>query len=127
MVISSIISYAQPAIDHQVRRFDKIMIIVFENMSYPEIQHAPIFRKLINYAGYDLDEEAHLTHFIKNKQVQHSNNGYALFSSYYNNHSGGDVPTRPSQPNYLAMTSGSTHGMIDNNIHDLNVDNLARS
>src|SRR3990167_39451 len=125
MVISSIISYAQPAIDHQVRRFDKIMIIVFENMSYPEIQHAPIFRKLINYAGYDLDEEAHLTHFIKNKQVQHSNNGYALFSSYYNNHSGGDVHTRPSQPNYLAMTSGSTHGMIDNNIHDLNVDNLA--
>src|SRR5262249_23337359 len=33
--------------------------------------------------------------------------------------------THPSQPNYLALFSGSTQGVKDDNVHDVNAANLA--
>jgi phosphatidylinositol-3-phosphatase len=33
--------------------------------------------------------------------------------------------TYPSQPNYIAMFSGSTHGVVDNELHDIDAPNLA--
>ena len=33
--------------------------------------------------------------------------------------------THPSQPNYIALTAGSTHGVRNNNPHDLDVANIA--
>lgn len=97
----------------EAKHFDKIMIIMFENMSFPEIQNQPVFKKLISHTQK------------KAKVNKLSDPGYALFNSYYNNHNGGIIPTRSSQPNYFAITSGSTHGIVDNDIHDLDVDNLA--
>ena len=35
--------------------------------------------------------------------------------------------THPSQPNYIALFSGSTHGVVDNLIYDLTAPNLATS
>src|SRR3990167_870626 len=124
IIFYSLAAFSSSASSSQGKHFEKIMIIIFENMSYVDIKHAPIFKKLIADTGYDVDEEGART-TLNQTQIHDSNIGHALFTSYYNNHSGGIIPTRPSQPNYLAMTSGSTHGVIDNNIHDLKVDNLA--
>lgn len=118
------IVYAKSTSHPHPKHFEKIMIMMFENMSYPEIKNEPTFKKLVTYTGYDLDDSGHLVKVL-NKQTP-ANLGYAFFSTYYNNHSGGILPTRPSQPNYIAMTSGSIHGIIDNEIHDLKVDNLGK-
>jgi hypothetical protein len=99
--------YAKQAPQH----FKKIMVVVLENKSSSEIKNQPAFKKMLDFAQ-------------KQKQDTFAN-GYAVFSNYYNNHNGGSTPTRPSQPNYLAMTSGSTHKVADNEIHDLAVDHLA--
>lgn len=102
------------------------MVVMFENMSYAEIQQEPTFKKLVEYTGNSLNQNGHLLKLAHTMPKHDTNgNGYALFSSYYNNHSGGTAPTRPSQPNYIALTSGSIHNITDNEIHDLNVDNLA--
>lgn len=109
---------------HQPRHFQKIMVVMFENMSYAEIKNEPTFKKLVEYTGNTLDANGRLVRLLKAPSLDSLNNGYAFFSSYYNNHDGGNVPSRPSQPNYIAMTSGSIHGIHDNDMHDLAVDNL---
>jgi len=119
-------SYAKPGANHQPIHFRKIMVVMFENMSYVEIKNEPTFKKLVEYTGNTLDENGRMLKMLKVGPAYDTNgNGYAFFSSYFNNHSGGSFPTRPSQPNYIAMTSGSVHGIIDNEIHNLKVDNLA--
>jgi hypothetical protein len=110
---------------HQPKHFSKIMVVIFENMSYEEIKNEPTFRKLVEYSGNTLDSKGRLIKLLKAGPTHDTTgNGYALYSSYFNNHSGGTFASRPSQPNYIAMTSGSTHGIISNDIHNLNVDNL---
>lgn len=111
---------------HEPIHFQKIMVVMFENMSYAEIKNEPTFKKLVEYSGNTLTENGRLVKLLKpGPSIDSTGNGFAFFSSYYNNHSGGTFPTRPSQPNYLAMTSGSIHAIQDNEIHNLNVDNLA--
>jgi phosphatidylinositol-3-phosphatase len=44
--------------------------------------------------------------------------GYGLAESYFG-------VARPSQPNYLAMFSGSTHGVTDNDNHDIDAPTVA--
>ena len=101
------------------------MVVIFENMSYEEIKNEPTFRKLVEYSGNTLDNRGRLVKLLKAGPTHDTTgNGYALFSSYYNNHDGGTFPSRPSQPNYIAMTSGATHNINNNDIHNLNVDNL---
>lgn len=108
------------------KHFNKIMVVIFENMSYAEIKDEPTFKKLVEYSGHTLDHNGRLTKLMtKSPEHDSAGNGYAFFSSYYNNHNGGILPTRPSQPNYIAMTSGSIQGVHDNENHDLDVDNLA--
>ena len=106
----SSISHANHAAtsDHQPKHFHKILVIIFENMSNDEIRNAPVFKKLIIPKKND------------------TLNGYAYITNYYNNQSGGNNPTRTSQPNYIALTSGSIQGVYDNDVHNLNVDNLAQ-
>ena len=126
LIASPIMLHAKQLNRPQAKHFDKIMVILFENMSYPEIKNEPTFKKLLTYTGYHLDDKGNLQ-IAKNGNLRDSlNNGYAFFSRYYNNHNGGILPARPSQPNYIAMTSGSTQGIINNEIHDLKVDNLAK-
>lgn len=116
---------AQPSA-HTPKHFPKIMVVMFENMSYAEIKDEPTFKKLVEYTGNSLDRNGRLVKLLKASPVRDTTgNGYAFFSSYFNNHSGGAAPSRPSQPNYIAMTSGSVHGIDDNETHDLDVDNLA--
>lgn len=111
---------------HQPKHFKKVMVVMFENMSYAEIKNEPTFKKLVEYSGNTLDMNGRLVKLAKESVTRDTTgNGYAFFSRYYNNHSGGIAPTRPSQPNYIAMTSGSIQGVLDNNMYDLNVDNLA--
>lgn len=116
--------YAAPA-HHQPLHFNKIMVVIFENMSYAEIKNEPTFKKLVEYSGHTLDENGKLLRLSNAKPgLDVSGNGYAFFSSYFNNHNGGTEPTRPSQPNYIAMTSGSIQGIKDNDNHDIDADNL---
>ncbi len=111
---------------HQPGHFSKIMVVIFENMSYAEIRNEPTFKKLVEYSGHTLDQNGRLLRMMTARPAMDSSgNGYAFFSSYYNNHTGGTEPARPSQPNYIAMTSGSIQGIKDNDMHDLDVDNLA--
>ncbi len=118
-----VFSYAQT---NPQQHFRKVMIVMFENMSYTEIKQEPTFKKLVEYTGNILDQNGKLIPLLKSKSMQDSaGNGYAFFSNYYNNHSGGIEPTRPSQPNYIAMTSGSIQSIEDNDNYNLFVDNLA--
>ena len=119
-------SNAQAQPPHNPKHFHKIMVVIFENMSYAEIKNEPTFKKLVEYSGYSLDTNGKLVKLSQqtpSKDV--ASNGYAFFSNYYNNYTGGTIPTRPSQPNYIAMTSGSIQNVFDNANHDLQVDNLA--
>jgi hypothetical protein len=106
--------------------FNKIMVVVFENMSYAEIKNAPIFQKLVEYSGSTLSVNGLQKRPEQIARRDIDGNGYAFFSNYHNNHAAGSVPSRSSQPNYFAMTSGSVQNIGDNNKHDLNVDNLAK-
>lgn len=116
---------AEPSnLSNKNKRFSKIMVVIFENMSYAEIKNEPTFKKLVEYTGYTLDNNGKLVKLKKEVKSDTTGNGYAFFSSYYNNHDGSE-PTRPSQPNYIALTSGSIHGISDNENYDLDVDNLA--
>lgn len=127
LLLHSTIVSAEPAKpSHAPKHFDKIMIVMFENMSYAEIKAEPTFHKLVEYSGQTLDENGRLLKMLKpGAAFDTTGNGYAFFSQYYNNHSGGLEPTRPSQPNYIAMTSGSIQGVKDNESYNLDVDNLA--
>ena len=118
---SAIFAQTKQPPDH----FKKIMIVMFENMSYAEIKDEPTFKRLIEYTGNELDENGRL-HALKQMGLKQdaNGNGYAFFSQYYNNHSGGNVPSRPSQPNYIALISGSTHNINDDEVHDIQADNL---
>lgn len=111
---------------HTPLHFNKIMVVIFENMSYAEIKKEPTFKRLVEYTGFQLDHNGKLLKLAKSgPSIDTTGNGYAFFSSYYNNHTGGKTPTRSSQPNYIALTSGSIHGIKDNENYDLDVDNLA--
>lgn len=111
---------------HQPKHFQKIMVVMFENMSYAEIKNEPTFKRLVEYSGHSLDAEGRLIKLASRHPMHDlTGNGYAFFSSYYNNHSGGNEPTRPSQPNYIALTSGSIQNVSNNEDHDLAIDNLA--
>ena len=126
LTLLPLISHGTEApVSHQPKHFSKIMVVIFENMSYAEIKNAPTFKKLIEYSGHGFDNNGKLTKLPQAPTQDSAKNGYALFSRYYNNHNGGTVPTRPSQPNYIAMTSGSTQKIFDNDNYDLNTDNLA--
>ena len=111
---------------HKGKHFDKILVVVFENMSYSEIKNEPSFKKLITYTAHDITNKGKLISLGHAPLQDAAGNGYAFFSQYYNNHSGGVFPTRTSQPNYIALTSGSVHNIFDNENHDLDVDNLAK-
>lgn len=128
LVCNPLISHAFPfqTNEHEPKHFKKIMVVMFENMSYAEIKHEPTFKRLVEYTGNRLQDNGKLAK-LKHPGVMQdtTGNGYAFFSNYYNNQSGGKEPTRPSQPNYIALTSGSIHGVKDNEKHDLDVDNLA--
>jgi hypothetical protein len=91
---------------NRANKFEKIMVVVFENMSVDEVKKAPVFNQFLKYAKTG------------------KGHGYAFFNNYYNNHNGGYIPARPSQPNYFALTSGSLQGVNDAWNHDLPVDNL---
>lgn len=76
------------------QHFQKIMVVMFENMSYAEIKNEPTFRKLVEYSGNTLNDNGRLVKLTKvGPNVDTTGNGYAFFSSYYNNHSGGTLPT----------------------------------
>jgi len=77
--------------DSPVPRFEKVMIVVFENTDYAEALKQPGFAKLA-------EDGALLTNF--------------------------HAETHPSQPNYLALVSGSTHGVNHDGKVDLNAPNL---
>lgn len=112
--------------DHQPTYFNKVIVIIFENMSYNFIKNEPAFRQLVKYTGHDIDENGTLTALPLTSLIKDNHNRhYALFSQYVNNHTGGSSITRPSQPNYVAMISGSIQRIKDNENHDLNSDNLA--
>src|SRR5690348_3105051 len=94
-------SYAQE--NTETPRFKKIMVLILENTSFSEIKDQPAFKKMLAYA--------------KTQNKDELKNAYLVFNNYYNNHEGGTNPSHPSQPNYLALTSGSTHNIKDNEIH----------
>lgn len=125
LLFSSTLVVANAIQGHQPAHFKNIMIVMFENMSYAEIKNEPTFRRLIEYTGHQLDENGHL-HLLHQLGLQQDSNGnaYAFFSQYYNNHLGGNTPIRPSQPNYIALVSGSIHDITDNENYDLDADNL---
>jgi Phosphoesterase family len=89
------------------QHFPKVMVVMLENLDYRDALNIPVFKYMLQNP-YDS-----------------KSNGYAVFSQYYNNHTGGSVATRPSQPNYIALTSGGIQKVYDNNNHDLIVDNIA--
>lgn len=123
--ISSSSLAGKPVNNPHTAHYKNIMIVIFENMSYEIMSSTPVFKRLIEYSGYTLDENGSLIKLAKkNPATDRFGNGYAFFNNYHTNHKGGMKPTRPSQPNYFAMTSGSTHGISDNDMHDLDVDNL---
>jgi hypothetical protein len=113
---------------HQPAHFKQIMIVMFENMSYAEVKAEPTFSRLVDYTGHQLDENGRLLRLHGlHATADNNGNGYAFFSQYYNNHLGGDEPIRPSQPNYIAMVSGSIHDVTDDENHDIKADNLSKS
>lgn len=125
LILSPIGFANQLLVTHKPKHFSKVMIVIFENMSYAEIKNEPTFKKLITYTGHMLDQHGRLVKLLESTPKRDTlNNGYAFFSSYFNNHNGGTIPVRPSQPNYIALTSGSTHGVRDNGIYNLDADNL---
>lgn len=75
--------------------FSNIWIIVLENRDYSRVVGA--------------DDLPYLTGLIDR---------YGLAESYHG-------VARPSQPNYLAMFSGSTHGVTDNRDHDIDAPTVA--
>jgi hypothetical protein len=76
-------------------RYDHIFLIVDENKSYERIVDAK--------AAPGITKLAHT---------------YGLASQFY-------AETHPSQPNYVAMVGGSTHGIRDDGPHVVNAPNLA--
>ncbi len=122
LLLAVITANAAPAPQH----FKKILVVIFENMNYDMIKDEPVFNKLVAYTGHELDREGKL-YFAKSQTLNQdpAGNHYALFTQYYNNHLGGAEGIRPSQPNYIAMISGSTYGIHDDERHNLTGDNLA--
>lgn len=76
-------------------KYDHVVVVIMENHSFEQIFHAPT-------APY----------------LQKLARDGALFD-----HSHGVA--HPSQPNYLALFSGSTHGVRDDGVHDIAGPNLA--
>lgn len=75
--------------------FGRVYLIVLENHPYDEVIRDSDAPYLNSLAGQG-----------------------ALATAYY-------AVERPSQPNYIALFSGDTHGMTDNNVQDLGAPNLA--
>jgi phosphatidylinositol-3-phosphatase len=84
-----------PSATSGVPDFTNVWIIVLENRDYSRIVGA--------------DDLPYMTGLIAR---------YGLAEQYFG-------VARPSQPNYLAMFSGSTHGVTDNDNHDIDAPNLA--
>ncbi|MDQ0563251.1 acid phosphatase [Rhizobium mesoamericanum] len=76
-------------------RYDHIVVVVMENHSFDKI--------------FSSDKAPYLRSLVKNG---------AIFTRSYG-------VAHPSQPNYFALFSGSTHGVKDDNNHSLNKPNLA--
>ena len=78
LIASPIMLHAKQLNRPQAKHFDKIMVILFENMSYSEIKNEPTFKKLITYTAYHLDDKDKLQ-IAKNGNLRDSlNNGYAF-------------------------------------------------
>ncbi len=84
-----------PAAASRIPDFAHVWILVMENTSYDEIVGQP--------------DVPYLNELIAR---------YGLADAYQG-------VARPSQPNYLAMFSGSTHGITDNDSHDLDAPSIA--
>ncbi|HEV8698022.1 MAG TPA: alkaline phosphatase family protein [Candidatus Limnocylindrales bacterium] len=84
-----------PSATSGIPAFSNVWIIVLENRDYSRVVGA--------------DDLPYLTGLIDR---------YGLAESYHG-------VARPSQPNYLAMFSGSTHGVTDNGTHDIDAPNVA--
>jgi phosphatidylinositol-3-phosphatase len=84
-----------PSATSGVPAFSNIWIIVLENRDYDRVVGA--------------NDLPYISSLI---------DGYGLAESYFG-------VARPSQPNYFAMFSGSTHGVTDNDNHDIDAPTLA--
>lgn len=87
--------FATPAAADRLPDFGHVWVIVMENKGYDRVVGAA--------------DAPYLNELIGR---------YGLAQAYRAN-------ARPSQPNYFVMFSGSTHGVIDNEPHDLDVPSLA--
>ena len=116
-------TYANP--EPSKTHFPAIMVVMLENMSYAELKNEPVIKALMSYTGNKLDSHGRLHTTKLPARMDENGWGYAFFSSYSNHHEGGLLPTRPSEPNYIALTSGSIQKIIDDELHDVNADNLA--
>lgn len=76
-------------------KYDHVVVVVMENHSFDQIRQLGVAPYLQKLAG-------HGALFINSHGVAH-----------------------PSQPNYLALFSGSTHGVRDDGLHDFYAPNLA--
>ncbi|MDX2346559.1 MAG: alkaline phosphatase family protein [Legionella sp.] len=63
-------------------------------------------------------ENADAKHVLERPYFKSLTKKGAYLSQFY-------AETRPSQPNYIAMTAGDTYGVQDNKIHDLDVTHIA--
>ena len=70
----------------------KVMIVIFENMDYGQVNELPFFKKLATEG--------------------------ALFTNFHGE-------THPSQPNYIALVSGSQNGVSTNDKVDLDAPSIA--
>ena len=86
---------SEPSSASGVPAFSHVWIIVLENRDYSRVVGA--------------DDLPYMTGLIER---------YGLAESYFG-------VARPSQPNYLAMFSGSTHGVADNDNHDIDAPTIA--
>ncbi len=118
-------SLAYADIEKPQTHFPAVMVVMLENMSYAELKNEPVIKKLMSYTGNELDAKGRLHATRIPASIDENGFGYAFFSSYSNHHEGGILPTRPSEPNYIALTSGSIQKIIDDEVHDVNADNIA--
>lgn len=118
-------SLAYADIEKSQTHFPAVMVVMLENMSYAELKNEPVIKKLMSYTGNELDAKGRLHALRTPASVDENGFGYAFFSAYSNHHEGGILPTRPSEPNYIALTSGSIQKIIDDDLHDVDADNIA--
>jgi len=96
LAVAFLTSSPVAAKDHHshIRKFDHVFIIMMENTGYDALIGNPN-APFVNYAAAN----------------------YGLANNYYG-------VTHPSQPNYIAATSGSTNGVPDDSDTTINVTNV---